>query len=167
MDAWIGLGSNLDKPRAQLTEAFRRLQTSSGIELKKISGLYRTAPWGKQDQGDFLNAVAVVETGLQPQKLLEVLLHIEEQMGRDRTISRWGPRCIDLDLLSYENQVLESPGLELPHPRMHLRAFVLQPLLELDPDFTIAGKGTAKEFLLDLEHQEVEYIGPINSILTN
>lgn len=164
MDAWIGLGSNLGEPGAQLTEALRRLQSATGIELKKTSGLYRTAPWGKRDQGDFLNAVAVLETELSSHGLLEVLLRIEQQMGRDRSTGRWGPRCIDLDLLTYENQVLESPGLELPHPRMHLRAFVLQPVLELDPDFTIAGKGTAKEFLSALEHQEVEYIGAIECI---
>lgn len=161
MDAWIGLGSNLGESGAQLTEALRRLQATTGIELKRTSGLYRTAPWGKQDQGDFLNAVAVVETDLPSQELLEILLHIEQQMGRDRSTGRWGPRCIDLDLLTYENQVLKSPGLELPHPRMHLRAFVLQPVLELDPEFTITGKGTAKAFLCALEHQDVEYIGAI------
>ena len=161
MEAWIGLGSNLGEPRAQLTKALRRLQDTTGIKLKKTSGLYRSAPWGKQDQGDFLNAVAMVETDLPPHELLEVLLHIEQQMGRDRSTGLWGPRCIDLDLLTYENQVLESPGLELPHPRMHLRAFVLQPLLELDPDFTIAGKGKARELLCALEHEEVEYIGAI------
>ena len=159
MDAWIGLGSNLDRPRAQLTDAFRRLQTSSGIELKKISGLYRTAPWGKRDQGDFLNAVAVVETGLQPWKLLEVLLHIEEQMGRDRSESRWGPRCIDLDLLTYEDLQMKSPRLVLPHPRMHMRAFVLRPLLELDPEFSIPGIGPAAECLSGLGPQRVEIMG--------
>ena len=161
MEAWIGLGSNLGEPGAQLTRALRRLQDTTGIELKKTSGLYRSAPWGKKDQDYFLNTVAMVETDLQPHELLEVLLHIEQQMGRDRSTGRWGPRCIDLDLLTYENQVLESPALELPHPRMHLRAFVLQPLLELDPDFTIAGKGKAKELLCALEHEEVEYIGAI------
>jgi 2-amino-4-hydroxy-6-hydroxymethyldihydropteridine diphosphokinase len=167
MDAWIGLGSNLGEPGAQLTEALRRLHSTTGIELKKTSGLYRTAPWGKRDQSDFLNAVAVVETDLSSHELLEVLLYIEQQMGRDRSTGQWGPRCIDLDLLTYENQVLEPPGLELPHPRMHLRAFVLQPLLELDPGFTITGKGKAKEFLPALDQQEVEYIGAIEHIFTD
>ena len=162
MDAWIGLGSNLGNPGAQLKEALLQLGDIAGIELREISGFYRTAPWGKQDQDEFFNAVAMVETKLQPGELLEVLLQIEHQMGRDRSAGRWGPRIIDLDLLSYDDLVMNSPGLELPHPRMHLRAFVLQPLLELDPDFIIAGKRSAKECLSSLGDQDVEYTGTFN-----
>ena len=162
MDSWIGLGSNLENPGAQLREALLRLKHSVGIELKKISGLYRTAPWGKLDQGDFLNAVALVESELQAHELLDVLLQIEQQMGRDRSTGRWGPRCIDLDLLSYDDLVMKSPRLEIPHPRMHLRAFVLRPVLELDPDFVIAGKRSAKECLSALDDQDIEYIGTFN-----
>jgi len=162
MDAWIGLGSNLGNPGAQLKEALLQLGDIAGIELREISGFYRTAPWGKQDQDEFFNAVAMVETKLQPGELLEVLLQIEHQMGRDRSAGRWGPRIIDLDLLSYDDLVMKSPGLELPHPRMHLRAFVLQPLLELDPDFIIAGKRSAKECLSSLGDQDVEYTGAFN-----
>ena len=162
MDAWIGLGSNLGNPRGQLKEALLQLGGTPGIELRKISGFYRSAPWGKLDQDDFFNAVAMVETELQPGELLEVLLQIEQQMGRDRSAGRWGPRCIDLDLLTYDDLVMKSPGLELPHPRMHLRAFVLRPVLELDPDFMIAGKRSAKECLSGLDDQEIEYIGTFN-----
>jgi len=162
MDAWIGLGSNLGNPGAQLKEALLQLGDIAGIELREISGFYRTAPWGKQDQDEFFNAVAMVETKLQPGELLEVLLQIEHQMGRDRSAGRWGPRIIDLDLLSYDDLVMKSPSLELPHPRMHLRAFVLQPLLELDPDFIIAGKRSAKECLSSLGDQDVEYTGTFN-----
>jgi 2-amino-4-hydroxy-6-hydroxymethyldihydropteridine diphosphokinase len=162
MDAWIGLGSNLGNPGARLKEALLQLGEISGIELRKISGLYRTAPWGKLDQDDFFNAVVLVETDLQPGELLQVLLQIEQQMGRDRSAGRWGPRSIDLDLLSYDDLVMKSPSLELPHPRMHLRAFVLQPLLELDPDFIIAGKRSAKECLSSLDDQDVECIGTFN-----
>ena len=162
MDAWIGLGSNLGNPGAQLKEALLQLGDIAGIELREISGFYRTAPWGKQDQDDFFNAVAMVETDLQPGELLEVLLQIEHQMGRDRSAGRWGPRIIDLDLLSYDDLVMKSPSLELPHPRMHLRAFVLQPLLELDPDFIIAGKRSVKECLSSLGDQDLEYIGTFN-----
>ena len=161
MDAWIGLGSNLGNPGAQLDEACRKLKAAPGIELRRISGLYRTAPWGERDQTDFLNAVAQLETELQPGELLDLLLQIEEQMGRDRSAGRWGPRCIDLDLLTYDDLVMKSPRLELPHPRMHLRAFVLQPLLELEPDFMIAGKPSAKECLSRLDDQEIAYIGTI------
>ena len=162
MDAWIGLGSNLGNPRGQLKEALLQLGGTPGIELRKISGFYRSAPWGKLDQDDFFNAVAMVKTELQPGELLEVLLQIEQQMGRDRSAGRWGPRCIDLDLLTYDDLVMKSPGLELPHPRMHLRAFVLRPVLELDPDFMITGKRSAKECLSGLDDQEIEYIGTFN-----
>jgi len=162
MDAWIGLGSNLGNPGGQLKKALLQLGGTPGIELRKISGFYRSAPWGKLDQDDFFNAVAMVETELQPGELLEVLLQIEQQLGRDRSAGRWGPRCIDLDLLTYDDLVMKSPGLELPHPRMHLRAFVLRPVLELDPDFMIAGKRSAKECLSGLNDQEIEYIGTFN-----
>jgi 2-amino-4-hydroxy-6-hydroxymethyldihydropteridine diphosphokinase len=162
MDAWIGLGSILGNPRARLKEALLQLEKTPGLKLRKISGFYRTAPWGKLDQDDFINAVAMIETELQPGELLDVLLQIERQMGRDRSTGRWGPRCIDLDLLTYDDQVMKSPGLEIPHPRMHLRAFVLRPLLELDPDFMIAGKRSAKECLSGLDGQGIEYIGAFN-----
>jgi len=162
MDAWIGLGSNLANPGGQLREALLHLEDAAGIELRKISGLYRTAPWGKRDQDDFLNAVAVIETELQPGELLDILLQIEQQMGRDRSVGRWGPRCIDLDLLTYDDLVMKSPSLEIPHPRMHLRAFVLRPVLELDPDFVITGNRSAKECLSGLDDQEIEYIGAFN-----
>ena len=161
MDAWIGLGSNLGNPVAQLKKALAKLEETPAIELRKISACYRTAPWGKLDQDDFLNAVAMLETELQPGELLDVLLQIEQQMGRDRSVGRWGPRCIDLDLLSYDDLVIKSPGLELPHPSMHLRAFVLRPLLELDPEFMIAGKRPAKECLSTLGDQAIEYIGTL------
>ena len=162
MDAWIGLGSNLGNPVAQLHEALLQLEHAAGIELRKISGIYRSAPWGNPDQDDFLNAVVMVETEIQASELLDVLLQIEQQMGRDRTVGRWGPRCIDLDLLTYDDLVMKSPGLEIPHPRMHLRAFVLRPVLELDPDFVIAGKQSAKECLSALDDQDIEYIGTFN-----
>jgi 2-amino-4-hydroxy-6-hydroxymethyldihydropteridine diphosphokinase len=135
------------------------LDQAKGIELNRCSGFYRSAPWGNEDQDDFINAVAVLDTILQPGALLNVLLDAEQQMGRERSADRWGPRCIDLDLLTYEDLRLESPGLQLPHPRMQLRAFVLQPILELDPDFVIPGVGPAKTCLSELEPQHVEYIG--------
>ena len=94
MDAWIGLGSNLGNPGAQLKEALLQLEDTAGIELRNISGFYRSSPWGRLDQDDFLNAVALVETKLQPGELLDILLQIEIKMGRDRSVGRWGPRCI-------------------------------------------------------------------------
>jgi len=164
MEAWIGLGSNLGEPEARLREAIRRLEESDSIDLKRCSAFYRTAPWGKEGQDEFLNAVLVIDTILQPQQLLTALLDIEQQMGRERSGERWGPRCIDLDLLTYEDLVLKSPSLELPHPRMQLRAFVLHPVLELDPDFYIPGIGPAQASLAGLESQAVESVGPAGPI---
>ena len=149
----------MGKPEARLTAALEMLGRSASIELKRCSGLYRSAPWGHEDQDDFINAVAIVETTLQPSELMKALLNMEQQLGRERSGARWGPRCIDLDLLTYEDLLLESPELQLPHPRMQLRAFVLQPILELDPDFVIPGVGPAKACLSELEPQHVEYIG--------
>lgn len=164
MEAWIGLGSNLGEPRGNLREAARRLDQVEGVELKRGSGFYRTAPWGNEDQDDFLNAVAVLDTTLKPLDLLKTLLAIEDQMGRKRPGKQWGPRCIDVDLLTYEDLLLKSPDLELPHPRMHLRAFVLRPLLDLDPDFSIPGIGPAAACMAGLKPQRVEYLGSVDRI---
>jgi 2-amino-4-hydroxy-6-hydroxymethyldihydropteridine diphosphokinase len=161
VEAWIGLGSNLGDPASLVIAAMEQL---SGIEksvLTRCSGLYRSAPWGGLEQDDFFNAVAVLDTTLSPHHLLRELQLIENHMGRKRSGLRWGPRCIDLDLLTYNDEVIHSPELELPHPRMHLRAFVLCPILELDPDFYIPGKGRAANCLAALEPvQEISYSGP-------
>lgn len=160
MEAWIGLGSNLGKPDCQVTTAIERLSVTPGIEVNRCSSYYQTAPWGMPDQDDFINAVVVLDTRFQPHELLRVLLDIELEMGRERSADQWGPRCIDLDLLTYDDVVLNTQDLNLPHPRMHLRAFVLCPVLELDPDFVIPGIGSAAACLSSLEPQAVECIGP-------
>jgi len=163
MEAWLSLGSNLGDRKGQLLAAIRQLQRIAEGELKRCSGLYRTAPWGRQQQDDFYNAVAIFETGLPPLELLRALLNIEKDMGRKRGPDQWGPRCIDLDVLTCDDLVIHSSELELPHPRMHLRAFVLCPILELDPDFVIPGRGTAAACLAALKpFQEVARIGPIH-----
>jgi 2-amino-4-hydroxy-6-hydroxymethyldihydropteridine diphosphokinase len=159
MNAWIGLGSNQDEPEQQLCAAVGHLQNMDEIDVVRTSGFYQTAPWGGVEQAPFVNAVAEIETELQPLPLLKVLLSIERQMGRERTGDRWGPRCIDLDLLTYNDLELTSPELELPHPRMHLRAFVLRPLLELDEDFLIPGMGAASARLEVVEEQDVQWLG--------
>jgi 2-amino-4-hydroxy-6-hydroxymethyldihydropteridine diphosphokinase len=107
------------------------------------SSLFRSAPIGLLDQPDFVNAVAKIETSLTSQALLQALLHIEHQHGRERTI-RNAPRTLDLDVLLYDDMQLHEPGLTIPHPQMHLRAFVLRPLLELAPDVVIPGVGSAQ-----------------------
>lgn len=145
--AFIGLGSNLDYPSSQLERAFSDLGDMPGGRLVARSSLYRSAPVGYLDQPDFVNAVAQLETSLTPQELLKSLLDIEHRHGRERTF-RNAPRTLDLDVLLYDDMKLHEHGLTIPHPQMHLRAFVLQPLLELAPDCMIPGVGSA-ELALD------------------
>jgi 2-amino-4-hydroxy-6-hydroxymethyldihydropteridine diphosphokinase len=135
--AFIGLGSNLGDRLANLKEAVLRLSEADGVRVTRVSRVYETAPVGPA-QPDFLNAVAEVWTRISPRELLAALLRIEEDMGRVRR-DRWGPRVIDLDLLNYGRMKIDEHGLTVPHPRMHERAFVLVPLLELDPDPVLPG----------------------------
>ena len=151
MKAWLGLGSNLQQPVSQLKDALGRLGQVEGIEILKASSLYRTPPWGDDQQDDFINAVVLIETNLGPIPLLHVLQSIENKMGRQRSGRRWGPRLIDIDLLLYGDQQFKSEELELPHPRMHERAFVLLPLCELDKTVAIPGHGLAHELLQQLD----------------
>jgi 2-amino-4-hydroxy-6-hydroxymethyldihydropteridine diphosphokinase len=132
--AYIGLGSNLGDREATLREALRRLDSVDGIAVVAVSSFRETDPVGKVDQPRFVNAAAELETSLRPQDLLDRLLEVERALGRDRAQEeRWGPRTVDLDLLLYGGETFEDPGLEVPHPRLAERAFVLEPLLELDP----------------------------------
>lgn len=140
--AFIGLGSNLEDPRSQLQRAFAELDELPETRLTARSSLYRSAPMGYADQPEFVNAVAKIETILPPQALLQSLLQIEHRHGRERTF-RNAPRTLDLDILLYDDMQLHEHGLTIPHPQMHLRPFVLQPLLELAPDANIPGIGQA------------------------
>ena len=160
MRAWIGLGGNREDSAVLLIEALRQLSASMQVQLLRCSRLYRTRPWGVKEQPDFVNAVAEVETALAPLALLGVLLGIEEGLGRARSESRWGPRCIDLDLLVYDEMMVRSDVLELPHPRMHMRAFVLVPLLELEPEFRIPGLGFAADYLSEIDPEETAAVVP-------
>jgi 2-amino-4-hydroxy-6-hydroxymethyldihydropteridine diphosphokinase len=141
--AYIGLGSNLEEPVSQLQRAFADIAGLSDTHLVEESSLYRSAPIGLLDQPDFVNAVAKIETALTPHALLHVLLRIELEHGRERTV-RNAPRTLDLDVLLYDDMQLHEHGLTIPHPQMHLRAFVLQPLLEIAPDVSIPGVGQAR-----------------------
>lgn len=155
MKAWLGLGSNLQKPVSQLNDALARLGLVEGIEIIEVSGFYRTPPWGDDQQNEFINAVAHVETDLDPVPLLYALQSIENEMGRQRSGRRWGPRLIDIDLLLYGDQRIQSEELELPHPRMHERAFVLIPLCELDRTMVIPGYGLAELLLQQLDSSNI------------
>jgi 2-amino-4-hydroxy-6-hydroxymethyldihydropteridine diphosphokinase len=140
--AFIGLGSNLEDPRSQLQRAFAEFDGLPETRLVARSSLYRSAPMGYLDQPEFVNAVAKIETTLTPQALLQALLQIEHQHGRERTF-RNAPRTLDLDILLYGDAQLHEHGLTIPHPQMHLRPFVLQPLLEIAPNVLIPGIGQA------------------------
>lgn len=153
--AFIGLGSNLEEPRSQLQRAFADLGGLPETRLLECSSLYRSAPLGYMDQPDFVNAVAKIETSLSPQSLLQALLEIEHQHGRERTF-RNAPRTLDLDILLYGELQLHEHGLTIPHQQMHLRAFVLQPLLELAPDCIIPKVGQARLARLACQDQILE-----------
>lgn len=153
--AYIGLGSNLGDSSAQLQRACEDLDKLHGTRFLARSALYRSAPLGHVAQPDFFNAVAKVETALSPQLLLQALLDIEQQHGRQRTF-RNAPRTLDLDVLLYDELQLHEHGLTIPHPQMHLRAFVLQPLLEIYPDCVIPGAGSAHLALQACQGQLLE-----------
>lgn len=130
--AFLGLGSNLGDSLAHLKEALARLE-EKGVRPRRFSSVYRTAPWGVEDQPDFLNMVVMALTELDPRGLLEACQEVEREMGRVRR-ERWGPRVIDVDILLYDDIVVEEEGLVIPHPRMGERDFVLVPLLEVWPE---------------------------------
>jgi 2-amino-4-hydroxy-6-hydroxymethyldihydropteridine diphosphokinase len=145
--AYIGLGSNLEDPRAQLTRAFEELAQIPRSRLVARSPLYRSAPMGPQDQPDYCNAVARLDTELDAAALLDALQTIEQAHHRQRT-RRWGPRTLDLDLLLYGDAVIADERLQVPHPHMAERAFVLYPLADIAADVLIPGKGSLADLLV-------------------
>lgn len=153
VEAAIALGSNLDDPQAHVRRAFDELEALPGTSVLARSSLHRTAPVGYADQPDFVNACAKVRTALAPRALLEALLAIEQRHGRRREIAN-GPRTLDLDIVLYGDAVIDEPGLKVPHPRAHERAFVLAPLLECWPEAVIPGRGTAEALLAQVRRCE-------------
>jgi len=137
LEATLGLGGNLGDPVHAFAMALTRLEATNGIRLRVFSSVWRTAPWGKLDQPEFRNMAALVETRLSADDLLALCLAIERQSGRERR-ERWGPRTLDIDILTYGGQVIDRPGLQIPHPRIAERAFVLAPLAEIAPEMQIA-----------------------------
>ena len=152
--AYIGLGGNLGDPAAAMREAVAHLAAQPGIRAATLSPLYRSAPVGYADQPDFINGVARLETTLEPEALLAVLLDTEHLHGRIRSF-RNAPRTLDLDLLLYDDRVLDSQTLTLPHPRMHQRRFVLQPLHDLAGNIALPGVGALAEQLAACQDQAV------------
>jgi len=155
--SYVALGANLGELRRQLETAIEEIKHLPATRFVRASGFYRSAPLGYADQPDFLNAVVQLETGLPPEGLLDRLQEIEHRHGRERPFPG-APRTLDLDLLLYGEQVVATPRLRLPHPRMHERAFVLLPLLELDSAISIPGKGPAKSLLPACNSQKIEKI---------
>jgi len=153
--AFIGLGSNLDNPREQVIAAFRELAETDGIRLLARSSLYLSEPLGPQDQPDFINAAAAIETSLDPLSLLEVLLTIEQKHARKRE-RHWGPRTLDLDLLLYDDERIQHPDLTVPHPAIAERSFVLLPLREIAPQLVIPGLGSVSSLLQQLGNPALE-----------
>lgn len=153
--AYVGLGSNLADPAAQVVQALEALDILPQTRLLKQSSLYRSAPVGYLNQPDFINAVAQVETELSPRALLDALLALELEYGRTREFQN-APRTLDLDVLMYDDLVHHEHGLTVPHPQMHLRAFVLQPLLEIAPDCVIPGVGAAADAMTACAGQQLE-----------
>jgi 2-amino-4-hydroxy-6-hydroxymethyldihydropteridine diphosphokinase len=151
--AFVGLGSNLGDREGTIARAVELLSDARGVELVGVSRLRETEPWGPVEQPPYLNGAVALETDLAPRALLDMLLAVEQALGRDRPGERWGPRTIDLDLLLYEDVETDEPGLTVPHPRLHERRFALEPLAELAPDAVVPGRGTASELLAALEDE--------------
>jgi|SRR5665213_1236038 2-amino-4-hydroxy-6-hydroxymethyldihydropteridine diphosphokinase len=149
--AYVGLGSNLDDPAQQIRRAFIAFDSIPRTRLLRHSRCYRTVPWGVTGQPAFVNAVAELESALAPRELLVALLAIEREHGRCREGPQWGPRTLDLDLLTYSGLRLTEPGLALPHPRIGVRAFVLVPLAELDASLVIPGVGVVRDLLAGVD----------------
>ena len=155
--AFIALGSNLENPLSQIRQAMEELNQLPGTRLISKSSLYKSAPVGRLDQPDFINAVVLIETHLAPHDLLKALLDIEHSHGRIRELLN-APRTLDLDILLYEDLECCDEKLTLPHPRMSKRAFVLKPLMEIAPDCHIPGHGFIAPLLAACNGQQLEQI---------
>jgi len=157
--AYVGIGGNEGDVEIVLTEALWAVDALPQTSIRRQSAFYRTPAWGRTDQPDFLNAVVELQTRLEARVLLESLLAIEERFGRVRSeTERWGPRPVDLDLLLYGDEVLDEPGLRVPHPHLHERAFVLVPLDEIAPRLDVPGRGEVKMLLAAVDVSGIEAI---------
>ncbi|MEX0729259.1 MAG: 2-amino-4-hydroxy-6-hydroxymethyldihydropteridine diphosphokinase [Aquisalimonadaceae bacterium] len=154
MRAYVGLGSNLGDPAAQFRAARIAMAGLPDTRLRALSPVYRSAPMGPADQPEFLNAVVALDTRLSPLELLDELQSIEAIRGRVRS-RHWGPRTLDLDLLLYGEQLLTHPRLQLPHPGVHQRGFVLYPLADIAPDAHIPGHGLVRDLINTLPAEQL------------
>jgi 2-amino-4-hydroxy-6-hydroxymethyldihydropteridine diphosphokinase len=148
--AYVGLGANLGPREVTLLRAVDLLASADGVEVVSVSRLRDTEPVGVVGQPQFLNGAVALDTSLSARDLLALLLAVERELGRVRA-ERWGPRTVDLDLLVYGDEVVDEPGLRVPHPRLRERRFALEPLAELDPDLVIPGLGRVADALAALD----------------
>ena len=156
VEASLGLGGNIGDVAGSFIHALRSLVDAPDVKLRRASSIYLTPPWGKLDQPSFLNMAVLVETGLPARTLLALCLEIEQKMGR-RRLERWGPRTLDIDILTYGDATIDEPDLKTPHPRIAERAFVLAPLAEIAPRLRIADQEVAHWLaLVDRAGVEVE-----------
>ena len=156
--AYVGIGSNLDDPAHHVRSALAELDELPHTRVVRQSSLYRSAPMGYAAQPEFVNAVAQLETGLPAERLLAELQEIEARHGRRRSFAN-APRTLDLDVLLYGDAVVDLPALKIPHPRMHERAFVLAPLLDIAPDLSLPQHGPIRSLLASCSEQKIERIG--------
>lgn len=160
--SYLGVGSNLGDPAPKCVEAIGRLSRSEGIKVLRRSSLYKTEPVGLEDQPWYVNCAVEIRTGLRPRPLLDILKKIEREMGRTESV-KWGPRVIDLDILLYGQEIVAEEGLKIPHPEMHKRRFVLQPLFEIAPYEIHPVYGISIKGLLDRleDDKSVIKLGPV------
>ncbi|MCP4994945.1 MAG: 2-amino-4-hydroxy-6-hydroxymethyldihydropteridine diphosphokinase [Gammaproteobacteria bacterium] len=150
---YVALGSNLSDPEFQVRSAAKELNEVDGIEVKALSNLYLTPPMGPEGQADYVNGVAVLRTTLDPHDLLDALQNIEQLHHRQREV-RWGPRTLDLDILLYGEKIIDTVDLVIPHPGIPLRAFVLYPLYEIDPNLQLPTLGSISSLIANCPDQK-------------
>lgn len=161
---FIGLGANLGDREATLLRALDRLDAQIDIDVLKVSKFHRTQPWRTEHQPEFVNAVAEIATELAPALLVDRLLAVERELGRDRSAAtRWAARLIDLDLLLYRDRVVEEEGCRVPHPFLHEREFALRPLIEIAPHIEIPQRGSASDWLRRIEATHVPQSEPAHA----
>ncbi|MEC7875237.1 MAG: 2-amino-4-hydroxy-6-hydroxymethyldihydropteridine diphosphokinase [Pseudomonadota bacterium] len=155
--AFIGLGSNIKLPKQQIKSAIKSIEGIALTQVLKVSSLYKSKPIGPQNQNDYINAVAKIDTDLMPLELLECMQDIENQQGRIRK-EHWGPRTLDLDILMFGEEIIKDDKLTIPHAEIENRSFVLAPLAEIDPNCLIPEKGMARDLLAIIGQEDLEII---------
>ncbi|MEJ2178858.1 MAG: 2-amino-4-hydroxy-6-hydroxymethyldihydropteridine diphosphokinase [Gammaproteobacteria bacterium] len=165
--AFVGLGSNLDDPVLQVTQACAEIAAIEKVRLIKISSLYQSPPMGPADQPDYINAVAEIATSLTPAELLVALQAIEKHHGRVRSAQRWSARTLDLDILLYGEKLINSASLVIPHLGLYERAFVLYPLLEIAPQLVVPGHGAIAELVQKCKRGGLKVVGSVSSLNNN